>query len=296
MLGLLLGFGLAVLREILDTSVKRTADVPALGETPVLSALAFDPQVEERPLISDLPPHAPRAEAFRVLRTNLSFVDVDQSAKSFVVTSSVPGEGKSTTAVNAAIALATAGQRVLLIDGDLRRPQVASMLSLETSVGLTTALVGSSTLEEIIQKHAPSGLDVVTAGRLPPNPAELLQSNAMQELLAEVRQRYDVTIIDAPPLLPVTDAAVMASQTDGAVLVIHHGRTTKDQVTGAVERLVAVGSAPLGVIFNMIPGGRAGRYGYGYGYGYGYAPDASPDEVAPSNGRPRRSIRLGSRR
>ena len=188
----------------------------------------------------------------------------------------MPGEGKSTTAVNAAIALATAGQRVLLIDGDLRRPQVAGMLSLENSIGLTTALVGASGLEEIIQKHAPSGLDVVTAGRLPPNPAELLQSNAMQELLAEVRHRYDVTIIDAPPLLPVTDAAVMASQTDGAILVVHHGKTTKDQVTGAVERLVAVGSAPLGVIFNMIPGGRAGRYGYGYGYGSGTPPTRAP--------------------
>jgi receptor protein-tyrosine kinase len=271
-LGLLLGFGLAVLREILDLTVKRIEDVPALGETPLLSALAFDSDVQERPLISSLPSHAPRAEAFRVLRTNLSFIDVDQTSKAFVVTSSVPNEGKSTTALNAAIAMASAGQKVLLIDGDLRRPQVANLLSLEPTVGLTTVLVGGGDLDEVVQVHAPSGLDVLTAGRLPPNPAELLQSNAMRELLASARSRYDVTIIDAPPLLPVTDAAVMAAETDGAVLVVRYGKTTKEQLNGAVQRLLSVGSTPLGVIFNMIPRGRSGRYGYGYGYGYGYAP------------------------
>ena len=258
-LGLLLGFGLAVLREILDTTVKRIEDVPALGETPVLSALAFDSDVHDRPLITALPSHAPRAEAFRVLRTNLSFIDVDQASKAFVVTSAVPDEGKSTIAINAAIAMASAGQRVLLIDGDLRRPQVANLLDLEPAVGLTTVLVGMGEFEETIQKHAPSGLDVLTAGRLPPNPAELLQSNAMHDLLGAARDRYDVTIIDGPPLLPVTDAAVMASQTDGAVLVVRHAKTTKEQLNGAVQRLLSVGSAPLGVIFNMIPIGRSGR-------------------------------------
>lgn len=288
-LGLLLGFGLAVLREILDTTVKRIEDVPALAETPLLSALAYDNDVHTHPLITDLPSHAPRSEAFRVLRTNLSFIDVDQASKAFVVTSSVPNEGKSTTAINAAIAMASAGQSVLLIDGDLRRPQVANLLSLEVSVGLTTALVGTSTFEESIQKHAPSGLDVLAAGRLPPNPAELLQSNAMRELLAKSRSRYDVTIIDGPPLLPVTDAALMASQTDGAVLVVRHGKTTKEQLNGAVQRLVSVGSAPLGVIFNMIPVGRGGRYGYGYGYGYGYAPEA--DAATGSRKQTRRQRR-----
>jgi len=281
-LGLLLGFGLAVLREILDVTVKRIEDVPALAETPLLCALAFDNDVQARPLITALPSHAPRAEAFRVLRTNLSFIDVDQASKAFVVTSSVPNEGKSTTAINAAIAMASAGQRVLLIDGDLRRPQVANLLSLEPAVGLTTVLVGMGEFDDSIQKHAPSGLDVLSAGRLPPNPAELLQSNAMRELLATARSRYDVTIIDGPPLLPVTDAAVMASQTDGAVLVVRHGRTTKDQLNGAVQRLLSVGSAPLGVIFNMIPIGRSSRYGYGDGYGYGYGYGYAPEEGAVS--------------
>ena len=128
--------------------MRRLEDVPGLEETPLLSALAFDNDVQARPLISALPPHAPRAEAFRVLRTNLSFVDVDQPAKAFVVTSSVPREGKSTIATNAAIAMVSAGQKVLLIDGDLRRPQVAELLGLEPTVGLTTVLVGMRGLEE----------------------------------------------------------------------------------------------------------------------------------------------------
>ncbi|MBV9830860.1 MAG: polysaccharide biosynthesis tyrosine autokinase [Marmoricola sp.] len=272
-LGLLLGFGLAILREVMDTTVKRIEDVPSLRETPVLSALAFDSDVQRTPLISALPSHAPRAEAFRVLRTNLSFIDVDHASKAFVVTSSVPGEGKSTTAVNAALAMASAGQRVLLVDGDLRRPQVHTMLNLEGSVGLTTALVGQSTLEDVIQTHAASGLHVLTAGQLPPNPAELLQSHAMTDLLTRVRGMFDIVVIDTPPLLPVTDAAVMAAQTDGAVVVVRYGKTTKEQLGNAVERLHAVDSEPLGVILNMVPTGRSG--GYGYGYGYGDAPEGT---------------------
>jgi capsular exopolysaccharide synthesis family protein len=274
-LGLMLGVGLAVLRELLDTTVKRIEDVPSLRETPLLSAMAFDPDVRSKPLISSLPSHAPRAEAFRVLRTNLSFIDVDHTSKSFVVTSSVPGEGKSTTAVNAAIAMANAGQRILLIDGDLRRPQVAAMLDLEDTVGLTTTLIGQVDLSEVIQIHAQSGLSVLTAGRLPPNPAELLQSKAMSDLLTTVRSMFDVVVIDTPPLLPVTDAAVLASQTDGAVVVVRFGKTTKDQLESAVERLHSVDSHPLGIILNMVRSGRGRRGGYGYGYGYAPRPEAA---------------------
>ncbi len=265
LIGLILGLALAVIRELLDTTVKGIDDVPSLRDTPVLSALAYDGDVARKPLISSLPSQAPRVEAFRVLRTNLSFVHVDQQHKIFVVTSSMPGEGKSTTAVNVAIALAESGQRVLLIDGDLRRPQVASMLNLEGTVGLTTVLIGQLDLDDVLQQAAASGLFVLTSGHLPPNPAELLQSRAMSDLLAEVRSRFDVVVIDSPPLLPVTDAAVMAAQTDGAVLVVRSGKTTKEQLGDAVDRLHSVDSAPLGVIFNMVPTGLSGRYGYGYG-------------------------------
>ncbi|GAB3661845.1 polysaccharide biosynthesis tyrosine autokinase [Nocardioides korecus] len=293
-LGLLLGFGLAVARELFDATVKDLDDLPALAETPVLSGLSYDPQVFGEPLISNLPSHSPRVEAFRVLRTNMEFLDVDSTSKVFVVSSSVPGEGKSTTATNAALAFASAGREVLLVDGDMRRPQVAHLLGLVPDVGLTTVLTGQADLADAVQRHSETGLAVLTAGAIPPNPAELLQSRAMQVLLNELRSRYDVVIIDAPPLLPVTDAALIASESDGAVVVVRHGRTTRDQLRGAAERLQSVDAPLLGVVFNMIPL-RGSGYGYGYGYGYGPTDDASPSR-STLTWRQRRDRRREQRR
>jgi capsular exopolysaccharide synthesis family protein len=270
-LGLLLGVGLAVVRELLDTSVKGPDDISSLTDTPVLGGILFDANAPKQPLLSDLSPHSPRVEAFRILRTNLQFVDVDRKLKVFVVTSSVPGEGKTSTASNTALALQTAGQRTLLIDGDMRRPQLAKLFDLEGSVGLTSVLLGRVSLEEAVQEHRATGLSVLTSGTLPPNPAELLQSHAMEQLLDKARTDYDVIVIDAPPLLPVTDAALIATQADGAVVVIRQGKTTRDQFSTSMQRLHAVGARPLGVTMNMVV--QRGRKGYGYGYGYGYGPD-----------------------
>jgi capsular exopolysaccharide synthesis family protein len=130
-------------------------------------------------------------------------------------------------------------------------------------------------LGEAIQRHDKSGLDVLSAGPIPPNPAELLQSNAMSDLLEKARLEYDVVLIDAPPLLPVTDAALLAAQADGAILVVRHGRSTKDQVRHSVDRLDQVGAQVVGIVMNMIPSKRRGGNGYGYGYGYGYAPESA---------------------
>ena len=269
-LGLLLGIGLAVVRELLDTSVKGNDDIGQVTDAPVLGGIPFDQQAPRQPLLTDLSPHSPRVEAFRILRTNLQFVDLDRSKKVFVVTSSVPGEGKTSTASNTALALQTAGQRTLIIDGDLRRPQLARLFDLEGSVGLTSVLLGRIDLDEAVQVHGESGLTVLTSGTLPPNPAELLQSSAMHKLLDEARMSYDVIVIDAPPLLPVTDAALIAAMADGAVLVVRQGKTTRDQLATSMSRLQAVGARALGVTLNMIV--TRGRKGYGYGYGYGYAP------------------------
>jgi capsular exopolysaccharide synthesis family protein len=270
-LGLLLGVGLAVVRELLDTSIKGPEDIAGVTDAPVLGGILFDGNAPKQPLITDLAPHAPRMEAFRILRTNLQFVDVDRHMKVFVVTSSVPGEGKTSTASNTALALQTTGQRTLLIDGDMRRPQLARLFELEGSVGLTSVLLGRISLEEAVQEHLSSGLSVLTSGSLPPNPAELLQSHAMEQLLEKARTDYDVIVIDAPPLLPVTDAALIAAQADGAVLVVRQGKTTRDQLATSMDRLQAVGARPLGVTLNMVA--QRGRKGYGYGYGYGYGPE-----------------------
>lgn len=271
-LGLLLGIGLAVLRETLDTTVKDADTVTELTDAPVLGGVQYDSNAARRPLVTDLDSHAPRVEAFRVLRTNLQFVRIDRSSKVIVITSSLPGEGKTTTAVNLAITLAQAGQRTCLLEADLRRPKVAEYLRLEGAVGLTTVLIGRTPLAEALQPWGEQDLAVLTSGTIPPNPAELVQSHEMRLVIDELRTRFDVIIVDAPPLLPVTDAALLAAEADGAVLVVRHGTTTREQLRGAAERLQAVGGRVVGAVLSMTSARRGDRYGYGYGYGYGYAP------------------------
>lgn len=277
-LGLLFGFGLAVARELFDTSVKSVDEISATTEAPLLGTIAYDASVKTEPLVSSLGSHAPRTEAFRVLRTNLQFVDIDASTKVFVVTSALPGEGKTTTAVNLALTLAQAGQKTLLIECDLRRPKATASLGLDGSVGVTTVLLGKVSLDDALQEYGSTGLAVLASGAVPPNPAELLQSRAMTELLSRCRDQFDTIIIDAPPLLPVTDAALISTQADGAILVVAHGRTTRDQLAQAAQRLEAVDAGLVGTVLNMAPSRRGGGYGTGYGYGYGYAPSAPPEQ------------------
>ncbi|MGH3414197.1 MAG: polysaccharide biosynthesis tyrosine autokinase [Marmoricola sp.] len=271
-LGLLIGCAVAVSRDLLDTTVKSKEDVESVTETPVMADVAFDPAVTKSPLLTDAGTPGGRSEAFRLLRTNLQFLDLDDSPKAFVISSAVPAEGKTTTATNLAIALSQAGQRVLLVDGDLRRPGIASLLGLESAVGLTTVLVGRSDLQASIQRHAASGIHVLTSGPIPPNPTEILQSRATKRLIGELREQYDAVIVDAPPLLPVADAAIMATDADGAIVVVHHGKTTKEQLREATTRLAQVNARLFGVTMNMAPRRRSNHYQYGYGYGFGYEP------------------------
>ncbi|MEQ4204258.1 polysaccharide biosynthesis tyrosine autokinase [Actinopolymorpha sp. B9G3] len=273
LLGVLLGVGIAALRESLDTTLRSADDLANLADAPVLGSIPFDPEAKEKKLITSLEPHAPRVEAFKVLRTNLQFVGIDQPNKIFVVTSSVPGDGKTTNACNLAATLAQAGQRVVLVEADLRRPRVGEYTGLESALGLTTVLIGRTRLESAIQRWGPDGIPVLTSGVLPPDPAELLHSRALAELLAKLREHFDSIIIDAPPLLPVTDAGILATQADGTLLVVRYGKTTHDQIRGSVARLNSVNARLIGTLLNRSPQkGDGGKYGYGYGYGTGYAP------------------------
>lgn len=272
LIGLIVGFGLAVLRELLDTRVTSSAAIEDITDAPTLGAIANDSSMVKAPLLTQVPAHSPRAESFRVLRTNLQFVHVDSPQKVFVVTSAVPEEGKTTTAVNLAISLAQGGARTLLVEADLRRPKAAERLGLDGAVGVTSVLVGRVKIEDAIQIHLETSLDFIAAGAIPPNPAELLQSNAMADLMVALRETYDVVIIDAPPLLPVTDAALIAAKSDGALLVLGHGKVTRDQVAHSIERLEQVDARIVGLVMNNVP---AKAKGYGYGYGYGYGPDAA---------------------
>jgi len=274
-LGLVIGLAMALLRDLLDNTVGSASDVENTIDAPVLSSVAYDADVPKHPLLTEVGSHSTRVEAFRLLRTNLQFLDLDTRPRALVITSAVPSEGKTSTATNLAIALAQTGLRVLLVDGDLRRPKVASVLGLERSVGLTTVLVGRSELQDSIQKHTDSGIYFLASGPIPPNPTEVLQSRAAQELFDRVSQMFDMVIIDGPPLLPVSDAAIMARDVDGAILVVRHGKTTKEQLKQAALRLNQVDANLLGVMVNMTPkrAGKNSGYGYGYGYAYGYGPD-----------------------
>lgn len=277
LIGALLGlFGSAV-RQLTDRYVRTTDDLTEAASAPLLAAVAYDRQTDRSPLVSDLDPQDPRFEATRILRTNLQFLDVDSSDTVLTVTSCMSGDGKSTTAANLAIALAHGGEHVVLIDADLRRPRLADLFGLEGVDGLTTTLVGAVDAADAVQQTRIPGLDVLATGKLPPNPTELLQTNAMADLVHVLRAEYDVVLFDAPPLLPVADAAVLATLSDGAVLLVRHGRTTREQVRAAVGRLEAVGARLLGTVLTMVPARAIAPYGYGYGY-EGSAPKPPPVE------------------
>ncbi|WP_310962214.1 tyrosine-protein kinase domain-containing protein [Nocardioides terrisoli] len=280
LIGLLLGCALAVLRDFLDNTIGTPEDLAAVTDAPVMAHIAYDPSVPKSPLLTETATHAPRAETFRLLRTNLQFLDPDANPRSFVITSSVPSEGKTSTAVNLAIALAQAGSKVLLVDADLRRPRVAGMLGLESAVGVTTVLVGRSDLHSSIQRHQPSGLYFLASGPIPPNPTEILQSRATSDLLARLKAEFDTVVIDAPPLLPVADAAILATGADGAIMLVRHGKTTRDQLRHATGRLDQVGAKLFGVVVNMSPRRRGADYYGGYGYGYGYGYDVAAEKLA----------------
>ena len=271
-LGLGLGLGLAALRELLDTSIKSESDVKDVADVPVLGGIAYDRDIPAHPLVVHSYSYSPRAEAFRQLRTNLQFVHAAKTPRSLVVTSSVPGEGKSTTAVNLAISLAAAGVSVVLVEGDLRRPKVAQLLGLEGAAGLTNVLIGQVELDDVLQQWGDGDLKVLACGPLPPNPSELLGSQVMSEVLRDLESRYEYVIIDAPPLLPVTDAAVISHVTEGAVIVAGRGKVNRDQLRRAIETLEAVDARVLGVVMNFLPAKSADAYGY-------YASEPTPDKA-----------------
>jgi len=288
-LGLLLGVGQALLRNSLDTRVMTEGDIGNVTDRSVIGTIGFDPDAQEHPLIFQADPHSLRAEAYRRLRTNLQFLELGDRRRSFVITSSVEGEGKTTTAINAASTLADAGQSVLLIDADLRRPKVADYLNLEGSVGLTTVIIGRAELADVVQPLGERGLHVLTAGQVPPNPSELLGSDAMRRILQEAVDTYDTVVIDSPPLLPVTDSAILSALTGGALVVVGSGTVTRPQLGGALDSLEAVGGHVLGLVLNKLRTQDAGHYGYHqYSY-YRDAPTSSTHAVRRETGStPRR--------
>lgn len=262
--GLGLGVGLAVLREVLDNTVKDRQTVETTAHTGLVGNIPLDKDRRNLPAASFENDHSLFAESFRKLGTNLRFLSVDNPPRMIVVTSALAGEGKTTTAINLALALADAGHNVALADGDMRCPMLDEKLGVIGSVGFSTVLSGDITLSEALQETRFPRLTVLSSGAVPPNPGELVGSLAAQKVLSELRANFDYVIVDSSPLIAVTDAAVLTTSCDGALLVTRHGHTKREQLAQAVRTLDDVGAAILGAVLTMAPPPRGAEYAYRY--------------------------------
>lgn len=273
LIGLLGGVGLAIARARMDRTVKEADDATAVTGAPVIGLVLRDSGLERRHVV-DRVGSSRSLEDYRQLRNNLQFLNVDQPPKVIMISSALPSEGKTTVAINLALALAEAGRRVTVIEADLRRPKVTRYLGLVGGAGLTNVLTASADISDVLQtRRADGGVEVtvLAAGPLPPNPGELLASSHMQSLLDKLRGENDYVLVDAPPLLPVADASGLAVHMDGTLLSVRYGNTRKDQLAQAAATLERVGAKTLGVILNIVPpkAQMAAAYGYGYTYGQG---------------------------
>lgn len=265
-LALMAGVATAIIRDLLDNRVRRPDDIEKAFDRTVIAKIPASKDTKHLPLIAAQHPQSLQSEAYRDLRTNLQFMGLTESKRSVLITSSLPGEGKSSSAINLAHVLAQSGGHVLLIDADLRRPSIHQYLSLEGGAGLTTVLIGNAELDEVVQPLETEGLDVLASGPVPPNPSEILGSEQMEKLLAQAMADYDFVVIDAPPLLAVTDAVVLSHHVGGALVVARSEHVKKQQLGQALEKLDAVGARVLGVILNRVPTGNRGAYSYSYTY------------------------------
>ncbi|MFJ7729667.1 CpsD/CapB family tyrosine-protein kinase [Neobacillus sp. NPDC097160] len=208
------------------------------------------PVNNKRTLITMMDSKSPISEQYRTIRTNIQYSTVDKNVRTLMVTSSGPGEGKSTTVANLAVTFAQQGKKVLLVDADMRKPTVHYTFNQTNTFGLTSVLTKQIPLEEAIDETSVENLFVLTSGPIPPNPAELLSSKAMEQIFQKAEELYDIILFDTPPLLAVTDAQILASRCEGTILVVYSGRTEKDQMLKAKELLDSAQSKLLGVVLN----------------------------------------------
>jgi capsular exopolysaccharide synthesis family protein len=264
-IGLLVGVGLAFFIEYLDTSVKTIDDVERALQSPVLGVIP-----QNVGYLIDEGVESQHAEAYRVLRTNLLFSRKDDRLNSIVVVSAGAGEGKSTTVLNLATVFAQAGQRVLLVDSDLRRPTLHKLLKVSNSLGVTNYLLKQNTLEEVIQRTSIPTLDLMASGKLPSSSMNILGSAPMKDMVAELKQRYDYVFFDSPPIMGVSDAAILASEIDMVVQVIQYRRYPQPMNIRAKQMIEKVGGTLIGIVLNNINMSQDESYYYYSGYYHGY--------------------------
>ncbi len=280
-LALLLGGGLAFLFEYLDDTVRTPEDmeehvgVPVLGFVPSMDNRGGRDSFVHHGMVTALEPMSSVGEAYRSIRTSLFFASPEADTRAVVVTSGGPGDGKTTTATNLAIVIAQSGKRVLMLDADLRRPMVHEALGLSNEEGLSNVLVGNAELQDVVQRprvegERIEGLEVVTSGPIPPNPAELLDSPRMARLIETAREQYDRILLDTPPVLFVTDASILAAMCDGTIMVVKAASNTRSLARRAREQLEYVNARVLGGVLNDVHLSRLGYYHSDY-YQYGYS-------------------------
>jgi capsular exopolysaccharide synthesis family protein len=268
-IGLVLAGGAAFLIEYLDDTLKTSDDVRKIMDLPTLGGIApIEGDGYANKLITAQQPRSANAEAYRILRTNIQFSAVDEPLRTLMITSASPEEGKSVTAANIAIVMAQAGQRVILVDADLRRPMLHCLFDLTNNVGLTTILLDSeASLSDMLQATMLDNLKIMTAGPVPPNPSELLGSKRMGYLIEALKKQADAIVFDSAPVTAITDASVLARRLDGTLLVVDAGHTRRAPAQHAKEALIAVGATLIGVVLNRLPN-------RGHIYNYYYASDS----------------------
>jgi capsular exopolysaccharide synthesis family protein len=293
-LGVLLGVALAFVLDRLDRRVRDPKDLEDLFERPVLASIPDSRVLARGGPANDENLPTGEQEAFRMLRANLRYFSVDRPVKSVLITSSAPGDGKSTVAWNLSLAAAGTGAQVLLVETDLRHPSLGrSANHLALQPGLSTVLSGQASLAEAIQSVDVPGpgertLDVVAAGPIPPNPVDLIESERMRTLIREAEDRYDLVVLDTPPTSVVSDAIPLLREVSGVIVVARLGKSTRDSLIHLKNQLENLGATTLGVVVNAFQAQRG--YGYGYGYGYSQAPvstngDSHTTESTVATGR-----------
>jgi receptor protein-tyrosine kinase len=297
LLGLLLGVGVVFLQEFLDRSLKTPEELEVAAGAPVVGTIPpFKAGKQPIPVAEQ--PRTAAAEAFRKLRTNFAFLGVDRESLCCVITSPSAADGKSTVAANLAIALAQAGQRVAVVDADLRRPALHKLFGLAQRVGTTTVLLDQALVDDALQRPGPDLPAVLASGQPPPNPSELLGSRRMEELIADLRAAYEVVLIDCAPLLPVTDPMVVSRFADGILLIARAGTTTRDQAQAAKAACAKAGARVFGTVLNATPvteGDQPAYYAY-YGESERTRVDAVTDvglDLVAGNGAVPHTVEAG---
>ena len=284
MAGLIIGLAFAFLLHYLDDKVRTEVDVERLVQRPVLGVVPVDRPPDNRPIAISEPGHD-AVEQYRGLRTNLQFLSLDRPISVVQITSSLAGEGKTTTATNLAVVLAQGGHRVALIDADLRRPRVHEVFCLPQSPGFTDLLLGEAA--KVVVNHIDidggNRLSVITSGTVPSTPSEMLSSQRAQQLLNEIGGHYDYVVVDSAPILPVSDSIALSRAVDGVVMVAQAGSITEGDLVEAIGRLDRVSAPILGLVLNQASRSSNGSYAYG-GYGAYAAPSRTQNASLPSPG------------